>query len=471
MNSNHSSRRPKVGLLALTLELYETLVPGLRTHREAWVRSQLIPALERQMDVIFDGAVFQREAIEGSVQRIEAAGADVLLVVLLTYAPSQIALPALARTRLPLVIWNVQELSAVDASFSPAAMIDNHGVHGTQDIANVLCRAEIPFHYVTSHPADPDALAELFDFCGAAAAVRRLHSARIGLLGYPFPGMGDFAVDTTHLAASLGCTWTPLSVDEYNQRAATADPDCVRSLVAEYRAAYAVAPDVTTNDLDATARVELASRGLVADHRLDAWSYQFLAFGEDERTSTVPFVAASRLMAEGVGFAGEGDLVGAAATALFHNISGAATFSEMFTIDFAGNTLFMSHMGETNVALARRDRPVPLVARPTPIVRTRDRQLALVTALEPGTATFAALAAGPRAAWRILFAPVTVEDFGPLPGFCVPHFKIRPAGDVRRFLSAYATAGGPHHNAVCRGDVRRSLRFAAKLLGAEAVEL
>jgi hypothetical protein len=53
----------------------------------------------------------------------------------------------------------------------------------------------------------------------------------------------------------------------------------------------------------------------------------------------------------------------------------------------------------------------------------------------------------------------------------VPHFKIRPTGNVRDFLTAYANAGGPHHNAVCFGDVRRRLRFAAAMLDADYVEL
>ena len=57
---------------------------------------------------------------------------------------------------------------------------------------------------------------------------------------------------------------------------------------------------------------------MVADHRLDALTYQFLAFGDDDRTSTLPFVAASRLMADGIGFGGEGDLIAAAATAFFN---------------------------------------------------------------------------------------------------------------------------------------------------------
>jgi len=463
--------RPKVGLLALTLELYESLVPELRASREAWLRRAIIPALQPHADVLFDAAVFHREDIEATVARFEAGGVDALLVVLLTYSPSQLALPALQRTRLPIVIWNTQELLAVDQSFTVAAMIDNHGVHGTQDLANVLTRAGVRFHYATSPANDPQGSEELGDFIAAAAAVRHLRSARIGIIGHPFPGMGDFAVDTTHLAATLGCSWTNLTVEDYLKRSATANAADVAKFVADYRHRYDVAADVTAADLDATARAELALRGMVKDHRLDALTYQFMAFGDDERTATLPFVAASRLMAEGVGFGGEGDLIAAAATAFFNWLQPPASFTEIFTMDFAGESLFLSHMGEANVRMARRDRKVPLVARPTPITRTRERQLALVTSFEPGPATFAALTLGPGSKWRVIAAPVTIEDFGPLPDFCVPHFKIRPQRGVRNFLTEYAQAGGPHHNAVCFGDARRRLRMAAELIGADFVEL
>lgn len=465
------SLRPQIGLLALTLELYETLAPGLRASREGWLRQTVLPALRPYADVHFDGAVFLREEIEAAVARFESEGLDAILVVLLTYSPSQLALPALQRARLPIVIWNTQELSAVDESFTAAAMIDNHGVHGTQDLANALIRSGVRFHYVTSAPNDPVGLTALDDFATAATAVRRLRSARIGMIGYPFPGMGDFAVDTTQLVATLGCSWVQLTVDDYIERCAVAARGSVCELVAEYRECYDVAADVTDADLEATARAELALSGLVHDHRLDALTYQFLAFGDDVRTSTLPFVAASRLMAEGTGFGGEGDLIAAAGTALLGWLQPPATFSEIFTIDFAGGSLFLSHMGEANVGMARRDRRVPLVARPTPITRTRDRQLALVTSLEPGPATFAALTLGPGHRWRLIATPVTVEDFGPLPGFCVPHFKIRPAAGVRDFLTAYANVGGPHHNAVCFGDARARLRLAAGMLDADYVEL
>lgn len=461
------SSRPRLGLLGLTLELYETLAPELRRGREAWVRRALLPVLEPHAEILFAGGLCRAAEIAAEVSRLEAAGADGLLVVMLSYSPSQLALEALARTRLPILVWNTQELEAVDASYSLEDLFHNHGLHGTQDLANVLRRAGVPFHYVTGHARDAETVARVRDFGVAAAAVRRLRAARVGLLGYPFPGMGDFAVDTTHLRATLGCSWAILTVEDYIRRAAAAPADAVRELMAAYRRSYAVAADVTEADLESTARVELALRGMVLDHRLDALTYQFLAFGDDERTPTLPFVAASRLMADGIGFGGEGDLIGALGSALLEWLQPPASFSEMFTIDFAGNGVFMSHMGEANVAMARRDRPVPLVARPTPITRTRDRQLALVTSFAPGPATLMALTLGAAGRWRIIAAPVTVEDFGPLESLCVPHFKIRAAGDVRAFLTAYAHAGGPHHNAVCFGDARPRLELAAALLGAD----
>jgi len=466
------SIKPRVGLLALTLELYEKLLPDLRWRRERWLREKVLPALAAEADVQFDRAVFRAEDVRAAVAAFETAGVDCLLVVCLTYSPSQIALGPLSQTRLPILLWNVQELLAVGDDFDGPKMIDNHGVHGTQDLSSVLVRSGVPFEYVTSHPSDRGGLTGLLDFFTAAAAVAGLRRARLGLLGYPFPGMGDFAVDTTHLAATLGCQWTSLSVEDYVLRSAAAPADAVDRLKQEYCRLYDVASDLTGEDLDATARSELALRGLVGDHRLDALSYQFMAFGEDERTVTLPFVAASRLMADGVGFAGEGDLVGAAGTWLLNRLQGPASFSEVFTIDFAGNALFMSHMGEANVAMARDDRKVPLVARPFPITRTRGRQLALVTSFEPGPATLVALVQGPWQRWRLIAGRMRIADYGPLENMPVPHCKLAvEQGDVRDWLTAYAKVGGPHHNAVCFGDATARVHAAARLLDADFCEI
>ena len=384
---------------------------------------------------------------------------------------SQIALPALQRTNMPILVWNTQELLAVDETFDADKMGHNHGVHGTQDLCNAFLRSGVPFHYVTSHVNDDNGLRELDDVFAAAAAVAGLRRSRLGILGYPFPGMGDVAVDTTHLVATLGCSCESLSIEEYNKLAAAAPEHAIDRIKAEYRRLYSLAADLTEADLDAAARAESSLRSIVADRQLNAISFQFLAFGEDERTETLPFVAVSRMMAEGMGFAGEGDLVGAAGSWFLNQLSPPASFSEIFTIDFAGNSLLLSHMGEANIALARKDRKAPLIVRQTPITRTRGRQLALVNSFEPGPATLCALALGPNGRWRLVTSRMEIQDFGPLATLPVPHCKVKTDVNVRHWLTAYAQAGGPHHHAICFGDARPRLKIAAHLLDADYCEV
>jgi len=136
---------PRIGLLALTLELYEELAPTLRSQREKWVRDRVVPAISPLARVHFTGAVFRREDIERVVAECEAADVDALVLLLLSYAPSQLVLPVLKRTHLPILVWCTQELAAVGEEFDEAKLLANHGVHGTQDLANVLVRGGVPF--------------------------------------------------------------------------------------------------------------------------------------------------------------------------------------------------------------------------------------------------------------------------------------------------------------------------------------
>jgi L-arabinose isomerase len=464
--------KPTVGLLVLSLGLYESLAPAIFENRRQWIENRVLPALALVANVRLPRIVYRREDIEQTVREFESTGVEGIMVICASYSPSQLSLPALLDTSLPILIWNTQELATVDHGFCDSQMTANHGAHGTQDLANVLVRADRRFDYMTSHLDDPNTVGALADWFAAAATVTRMRRLRLGLLGYAFPGMGDLAVDTTHMTATLGCRWLPLGLEEYIDRAEAASGSDVAELVKTYRDTYDVAADVTDLDLEITARAELSLRGLVVDQGLGGFSFQFMALGEDRRTVTVPFVGASRLMADGVGFAGEGDLVGAAGTWLLNQLREPATFSEVFTIDFAGNSLLMSHMGEANVAMAPEGRKVRLVARPQPITRTRGRQLALVTTLRPGPATLAALTLGPAGRWRIVASRVRVLDFGDLREMAVPHFKIAAEhGDIRDWLTQYALCGGPHHNAICFDDCLPRVRAAARLLGADFFEI
>ena len=82
-------------------------------------------------------------------------------MVFLTYAPSLYVLPALQRTQRPVLIWSTQKLGALDENTTDWDTEENHGVHGAQDLANVLRRAGRRFEVLAGHWQDSAVLAEL----------------------------------------------------------------------------------------------------------------------------------------------------------------------------------------------------------------------------------------------------------------------------------------------------------------------
>ena len=95
-------------------------------------------------------------------------------------------------------------------------------------------------------------------------------------------------------------------------------------------------------------------------------------------------------MAKGYGYAAEGDVLTACLVSAGHTLIGDAHFTEMYAMDFPSDSILMSHMGEGNWKIARRDRPVKLIKRPLGIGRLDDPPTFLFQ-YQPGPATLATL--------------------------------------------------------------------------------
>ena len=121
----------------------------------------------------------------------------------------------------------------------------------------------------------------------------------------------------------------------------------------------------------------------------------------------------------------------------------------------------MSHMGEANVSMA--DGLVEMITRPTPITKTTCRQLALRFSLVPGESTLLSLVQAGNGKWKMIASVMDIMKWSPVDDIPCPQFKLAPRMDVRNWLTAYAQAGGPHHNALCFGDARNRLRIAADI--------
>src|SRR6204780_1796981 len=201
-----------------------------------------------------------------------------------------------------------------------------------------------------------------------------------------------------------------------------------------------------------------------------AYTAHFDAIGEDGRFDRLPLAAASSLMAQGYGYPAEGDVLTACLVFAGHALIGDAHFTEMYAMDFPSDSILMSHMGEGNWKVARKDRPVRLIKRPLGIGGLADPPTFLFQ-YQPGPATLATLVSLEGTRFRLVVAEGENLDTPDLPALEMPYGQFRPASGLRKCLNGWLTAGGPHHEGMNLGHHAAAWKQCCPLTGIEFVQV
>jgi L-arabinose isomerase len=461
--------RPRIGLLGIMQELYDAMLPGITEHQARYLQ-EVAAALADLAETIPTAPARNREDVERTVKDLLAQDVDGIAIVMLTYGPALRTVRALTAAGVPLLLANIQPERTVTEAWDMAALTYNQGIHGAQDQANALVRADVPFSVITGDWRGPSFRAAFSDWAAAAAAVAELRRARIALLGYPMNGMGDIVCDPHALLRVIGPAVVNEDLGELARRVRDVPEAAVEQLLLTHRERFAVAPDLPRHRHAYAARLELALRGLIADGGYAGFSFHFASFGGDGRFEQLPLLAASDLMADGYAFAAEGDTTTAAIMCAAQTMIGGAHFSEMYAMDWERESVLISHMGEGNWRIARGDRPVRLIDRelgiggldnpPTPVFQAA-----------PGPATTASLVALDGGRFRIVCGRGEILDTPALPLVQMHHFHLRPLQGLEPFMDEWLRLGAGHHFAINLGDNARRWRRLAELLGVEYVEL
>jgi L-arabinose isomerase len=456
------TQKPRIGLLGIMQELYDDMIPGITEHQAAYARD-VAGKLGGSAELVFSRPARNREDVEAITRQLVADGVDGIMIVMLTYGPAMRTVRALVEAPVPMLLANIQPERSVTASWTMDDLTYNQGIHGAQDQANALVRAGISFSVVTGD-WQSDRFATAFDdWAHAAMAVTALKRTRIALLGYPMNGMGDIRYDPPALLRRLG----PMIVAEdlgglVRRIEAVPDTD-VDALLATHRERFAVAEDLPAARHAYAARIELAIRAMLEDGGYAGFSFHFDSIGGDGRFEQLPLLAASDLMADGYGYAAEGDTNTASLMCAAQTMIGDAHFSEMYAMDWELDSVLISHMGEGNWKVARHDRPVRLIDRPLGIGRL-DNPPTPVFSAEPGFATTAALVPIEGEYYRLIVGRGEVLDTPELPKVEMHYFHFRPEQGMEPFMDAWLEHGAPHHFVTNLGDhTGRWHRFAELL--------
>ena len=191
-------------------------------------------------------------------------------------------------------------------------LLQNHVTQGTQDLTNVLLRNGKVFGLESGHYKDKLALAKLEEWLRAAGAYRFTRNCRVGRLGKAFEGMGDFAVDENEMRNKWGAETIQLSIDRFVELFENVKDSETNKLLKHDRALFDVNSEVAEDIHRLSLKLEIAMRQFIQENNLDAFTMNFLEL--INKVPTMPFLGINKLIGEGMGYAGEGDILTAALT-------------------------------------------------------------------------------------------------------------------------------------------------------------
>jgi L-arabinose isomerase len=390
-----------------------------------------------------------------------------------TFSPAKMWIAGLSALDKPLLHLHTQfnrdlPWNEIDMDF----MNLNQSAHGDREFGFIGARMGLDRKVVVGHWRDEDVIARIGTWARAACGWHEARSLSVVRFGDNMRQVAVTEGDKVEAEIRLGISVNGFGVGDLADSVRGAPEAAVDTLLAEYEEQYAVAPELLTGGsrraaLRDAARIEAGLRAFLDDHRSKAFTDTF----EDlHGLSQLPGIGAQRLMADGYGFAAEGDWKTAALVRILKVMSagleGGTSFMEDYTYDLPP--------GDAKVLGAHMLEVCPSIAAETPSceihplsIGGREDPVRLVFTAAPGPAIVVAmLDLGDR--FRIVANEIEiVPPDEPLPRLPVARAVWKPKPGLSTAAEAWLLAGGPHHTVLTSALGIEPIADLAEIAGIE----
>ncbi|MCK4748207.1 MAG: hypothetical protein KAT15_14255, partial [Bacteroidales bacterium] len=248
-------------------------------------------------------------------------------------------------------------------------------------------------------------------------------------------GMGDIVGDEGVLFRQIGPEVNHEGIGQVYRLMEDASEIEIAAQIEEDRNNFEVDPKLPEENHRYAAKMQIGFEKFLIINKYDGFTVNFDAFREDGRFSQIHMPAASNLMAKGYAYSNEGDVHTATLVGASHVLGENGHFTEMYSLDFTKDSALMSHMGEGNWKIARKDRPIKLIDRELEIGGLSNPPTVVFSA-EPGPATIVSLAPITGEGYRLISAEGEILDTEELQNVPMPYFHFRPDSGIRKSMDS-----------------------------------
>ena len=391
-----------------------------------------------------------------------------------TFSPARMWIAGLRSLAKPLLHLHTQfnedlPWAAIDMDF----MNLNQSAHGDREFGFIASRMRLARKVVVGPWRDPAVHSEIATWARAACAWHDAQHLRIARLGDNMRNVAVTEGDKLDAQIRLGYCANGYGVGELVQRMGRVSDAEVEELARVYDQTYTVAEPLRPNGckrknlLDA-ARIELGLRHFLADTGANAFTDTF----EDlHGLPQLPGIAIQRLMADGYGFAAEGDWKTAALVramkVMAHGLNGGTSFMEDYTYHLKdGGQVLGAHMLEICPSITG-DKPSAEI-HPLSIGGKGDPVRLVFTASAWPAVNASIIDMGNR--FRLIVNEVNlVPPAEPLPKLPVARAIWIPEPNLKIAAAAWILAGGSHHTGLSQALTAEHLRIFAEISGIECL--
>jgi len=350
----------------------------------------------------------------------------------------------------------------------------NQSAHGDREFGFMVSRMRRNRKVVVGHWQDNTVLQEINTWTRAAAAWNDWQGAKFARIGDNMRYVAVTEGDKVEAELKFGYSVNTYGVGDLVNEINSISEQAIQLLLDEYETTYSMDAALRKNgakhgSVYEAAKIELGLRAFLQKGGFKGFTDTF----EDLHGMVqLPGIAAQRLMADGYGFAGEGDWKTAALVRAFKvmgsGLKGGNAFMEDYTYHFdPSNTLVLgSHMLEIDASLAN-GKPT-LEVHPLGIGGKAD-PARLVFNVAGGPALNASMVdMGNR--FRLVVNEVeAIEPKHDLPNLPVARVLWKPYPDMKTGCAAWIYAGGAHHTAYSQSLTAEHLQDFADIAGIEIV--
>jgi L-fucose isomerase-like protein len=281
--------------------------PGFDQEWNRIIRERALSALKNLgfTCVGADRLVLDDETIHASMDEIESAKCQALIVIQPSLTDGQFALTISQRWSNPIILWATPERPG-DGKVSSCSLVGQHLW------ASIYRQAHRPFEFVYG---DPDQIHnDLLRAIALVSTVSRLRQAKIGVVGSHAPGFIDLAADPFLIRQTFGMQLHSLSLPQFIERVGNVAEDAIGQDLLEVHKFGLTRGGTKASPSDAllsvNSRFYLSIIDLMKEMSLDALSLQ--CWPElPNMVGQWPYFAVSRLTAAGNAVSIEGDVDGA----------------------------------------------------------------------------------------------------------------------------------------------------------------